>query len=735
MSVDDSRQGDALTRRVALSMATGLVLATGGYLLLLVVIVRDSPWWWFGVATAMLAGALAVAALVGVQLVRRLRKRLTLLSSRVSGLSRSSGDAGSRVAAQRSELGERLDALERRADVKQLADRLAALEQRLSDRDAASNAALETRLSLLEDARSRAEAGVKEQLDQIAATQRLALEDLDSMKKRQQILTARSRRSLQVVAESADALGVDLTKVISLPDAQLVLRDSLAEGQAARAVPAVKAFELLPRQDLATLRKLYAAFRASGHWDVALEAVDLIATKSGKKGDQAAARRSRQELEVFSGPPPVLPVAASPARDEAGPILHLVGKVLPFTQSGYTLRTHYTAQAQMRRGMRVVVVGQSGSGEGQGEQRYTHDRVDYVVLEGPNRNSTGLRAWMRSNMERLAALIKDLRPSIIHAHSDFLNAYVAHAVGSAYGIPVVYEVRGFWEESWLSRVTHGGGASARVSMHQGAGITPLAYSLRKRAEERARSLPDHLFTLAGVMKRHIIQSADGDLPEGAVSIVPNGVTPAVFPRQQRDAELGALLGIPEGAVTIGYVSSFVEYEGVDTLIDAFKLVQGRTQTPVRLLLVGDGKHGEALREHAASAGQDGITFTGAVPHEEVLKYYGLIDIFVVPRRRSSVTELVTPLKPYEAFSTGRSVVLSDVRALREIAEDSGAAELFEPDDAASLAEVLTRLVADPERRARLSAKGSSWVRAHRTWERNASTYLEEYRRLGYEGVV
>jgi hypothetical protein len=61
----------------------------------------------------------------------------------------------------------------------------------------------------------------------------------------------------------------------------------------------------------------------------------------------------------------------------------------------------------------------------------------------------------------------------------------------------------------------------------------------------------------------------------------------------------------------------------------------------------------------------------------------LIDVFVVPRKPVEVCHLVTPLKPFEAFSTGRTVVLSDVRALARVARDSGAAELFSAGDAES----------------------------------------------------
>ena len=151
---------------------------------------------------------------------------------------------------------------------------------------------------------------------------------------------------------------------------------------------------------------------------------------------------------------------------------------------------------------------------------------------------------------------------------------------------------------------------------------------------------------------------------------------------------------------------------------------------MRLLIVGDGPEREALRRQAADLGLDDAIFTGRVPHHEILGYYSLIDIFVVPRRPVEVCHLVTPLKPFEALATGRTVVLSDVRALAAIAADSGAAVLFEAGNPDALAATLTDLLGDEARRRRLAQTGADWVRSHRTWSANGSAYLDVYRALG-----
>ncbi len=133
---------------------------------------------------------------------------------------------------------------------------------------------------------------------------------------------------------------------------------------------------------------------------------------------------------------------------------------------------------------------------------------------------------------------------------------------------------------------------------------------------------------------------------------------------------------------------------------------------------------------AAALGLEDAIFTGRVAHDVVLDYYSLIDIFVVPRKPVEVCHLVTPLKPFEAFSTGRTVVLSNVRALARLAEQSRAAELFEAGDEQSLAAVLIGLLKDPQRRTELAATGAAWVRTERTWAANADAYVHIYEQIG-----
>ena len=83
---------------------------------------------------------------------------------------------------------------------------------------------------------------------------------------------------------------------------------------------------------------------------------------------------------------------------------------------------------------------------------------------------------------------------------------------------------------------------------------------------------------------------------------------------------------------------------------------------MRCLIVGDGvARSAALEElsHALGLDDGTVVFTGRVAYADINAYYSLIDVFVVPRRDVGVTsQLVTPLKPYEAMAMERVVVMS-----------------------------------------------------------------------------
>ncbi|HEY7222772.1 MAG TPA: glycosyltransferase family 4 protein [Micromonosporaceae bacterium] len=536
------------------------------------------------------------------------------------------------------------------------------------------------------------------------------------------------RRAIGALAEAgrSEAGGLEPELV---PYAARALLD---RGNVLDAYALLARHDALSITDLPTRLRLRDGLHARGYLRAALGIAR--ACVAGYTGwlYRARLRELEGQWRVLSGEadqtiPVVRPTGFSPI---AGRVLHIVATSLPQTQSGYTIRSHYITSAQVAAGLDVHVVTHAGYDARRRAIATTIEGVTYHHPPGPKRHVLPLDRWLAHNIAAVADVVSEVRPAVLHAASDYVNALTARTVGHTFGLPVVYETRGFWEETWLSRQAEVYGWDLdRLAVTHGL---PDVYLLRREIEDRCRREAERVVTLADVMADRI---EAGGVDRDKIWVIPNAVDVDAFPVQQRNDQVAVRLGIGAGKTVIGYISSLTEYEGVDTLIDAYSKVRATGHDQLALLIVGDGMELERLTRRAGELRLPDVVFTGRVAHEEILDYYSVIDIFVVPRKPVEVCHLVTPLKPFEAFATGRTVVMSDVRALAEIAVESQAAELFTAGSVDSLATTLVSLIGDDARRMGLAAAGAAWVRSNRTWSANAKAYMSLYGELGVLGRV
>jgi glycosyltransferase involved in cell wall biosynthesis len=118
-----------------------------------------------------------------------------------------------------------------------------------------------------------------------------------------------------------------------------------------------------------------------------------------------------------------------------------------------------------------------------------------------------------------------------------------------------------------------------------------------------------------------------------------------------------------------------------------------------------------------------------VPHEEVDRYYSLIDVLAYPRKAMRLTELVTPLKPLEAMAQRKLVVASNVGGHRELIEDGVTGSLFTAGSPQALADALDALFADRGSWEGRRDVARRFVESDRNWSSNISRYTPVYQRL------
>lgn len=389
-------------------------------------------------------------------------------------------------------------------------------------------------------------------------------------------------------------------------------------------------------------------------------------------------------------------------------VCHVVTTALPEAVSGYTLRTQGIAQAQADSGLSVGVVTRLGFPVDRGvlsaRARVRVGAVEYRRLLPLRWLPLSAGRRLDITIEQAIDLLQANPPDILHAHSKHDNAQVALAVGRRLGIPVVYEARGFLEETWRTR---GGSAASE------------RYRRSRDGETSCMLAADAVVTLSKSMAEDIISRG---VPRERVHLVPNGIAASALTRSIDKASARRLLGLPEPSAIIGLAGTLNAYEGLDVLLQAASLL---TDMDLTVLIVGDGPQRRELERLAHEVGV-AAHFVGRVEPAKAQTYVAALDLFCLPRLPTPVTQLVPPLKPLEALAAGVPVLASDLAPLVELVEASAGGWVATAGDPHAWAARLRELLLDHEELAKVGQNGRAWVGRERTWETMSKRYAKVY---------
>ena len=402
-------------------------------------------------------------------------------------------------------------------------------------------------------------------------------------------------------------------------------------------------------------------------------------------------------------------------------VLHLLKVSLPYRQSGYTVRTKYTLESQIDAGLEPIALTALNFPRSIGVTTFPAVEdvggVRHIRLDAGDGYDvdTPYDVYLDDYVRYATPVVRELAPAIIHAHSGFRgydSALVGLALARHFGLPFVYEVRGFFESLW---------SSDRKWAERSE-----TYLRRIETENRCMGEADAVVTLSESMRAEI--TARG-ITADKIFVLPNAVDPQAFQPRPRPSVLVEKFGVAN-TFLFGYISNLDHYrEGQEILIEA-AIALKRRGIRATAVIVGDGRRRAEL-EHLAKEREatDVVIFTGRVAHDQVPDYYALLDVFVIPRLPERAARLVTPLKPFEAMAAGVPLVTSDLEALREIVGDGERGVTFAAGNAEALASVLSELQADAAKRTDMAKRARNWVMSERRWAANGEQYAKLYERL------
>ena len=396
-------------------------------------------------------------------------------------------------------------------------------------------------------------------------------------------------------------------------------------------------------------------------------------------------------------------------------VLHAFDVTLPVI-AGYTTRSINILKNQVKIGIRPMA---TSSLRQTAEQGIVKEEFEGIVFHRPPQSALinrlkrfripllpeVLEVWeYAKHIDRVRAAEQ---PDVIHAHSPILVGFAAWMVARKRNMPFVYEIRALWEDA---------------AVDQGKlGTSAFKYKTIRFLESILIKKCDAVAVICEGLRREI---QDRGVAREKIFVVPNGVECHRFSPLEPDVQLKRQLNI-ENNVIIGYLGTFFDFEGLDVLVEAMNLM--KENRDIVCIIAGYGESEYKIKDLIrAYRLEDQVLMPGKIPHDQVNRYYSIIDILVYPRLRRRITEMVTPLKILEAMAMEKTVVGSDVGGIREIISDSEDGLLFKAENPASLVQQLDRLSSDPALAERLRKNARTSMLQKRNWEKIAHEYRKIY---------
>lgn len=323
--------------------------------------------------------------------------------------------------------------------------------------------------------------------------------------------------------------------------------------------------------------------------------------------------------------------------------------------------------------------------------------------KGIVKKTLGHLSFMLTSFNGLSRASRESPPDFVIVSSPtFFSVFTAWIWCAPRGVPWVFEVRDLWPAVFVEL----GVLKNRIVIWTLERMELFLYRRATRVVTVTKSFKDH------IARRGIAASKIG--------VVTNGVDLDRFSPGPRDEEFARSQGL-DGKFVVLYLGAHGISHALGRMLDVAEKL--RDADAVRIVFVGEGAEKEQIVAEAKRRALTNVVFHDGVPKDEVIRWYRLADVGLVPLRNVPLFTTFIPSKMFELLACGLPVVGSVEGEAAEILEASGGARVVKPEDVEAIAREIRALRADPGLRRRLGDAGRKFVAANYSRRKLAADYV------------
>lgn len=225
-----------------------------------------------------------------------------------------------------------------------------------------------------------------------------------------------------------------------------------------------------------------------------------------------------------------------------------------------------------------------------------------------------------------------------------------------------------------------------------------------------------IIVVSDFLKQQIIEKG---IDEAKIVVIPNGVNANHFDLDVQVTDLQEKYHL-KNRLVIEFVGMFSVWDSLSDLLQCFAKIH-KKYPQVYLILVGDGLERPRLESLTKELKiQDDVLFAGKVSRRDIPKWIKLADICTL----SDSNPFGSPIAMFECMVMEKVVVVPDYSPITRVVTHGEDSLVFEPKNWDQYVDCLCELIADQEKRKRLSLNARKKILAEFLWANNAAKVIE-----------